>query len=193
MKQLIYLSIMILSLFLSGCKKGEDDPLISMRTRKARLSGEWKLEKADLTLGIKDDKGVYASYIYTFDGSSYKVAQTGNGASFSGNASLAVSFGKKGEFTISQQKDKLNLSSTGTWDFQGGVGSNKSKETVIIHLSGINGSANEYDFFNKTNYDFVYSIKELRNKKLVLTCNEEMILLDKEAGVYVTAEYTFTQ
>lgn len=31
------------TLAFSGCRKGEDDPLVSLRTRKARICGAWKL------------------------------------------------------------------------------------------------------------------------------------------------------
>jgi hypothetical protein len=42
---LIFLSAIII-LFSDGCKKGEEDPLISLRTRTARLKNTWKLISA---------------------------------------------------------------------------------------------------------------------------------------------------
>lgn len=185
--------ILISALFLFTCKKGEDDPTFSAKSRKARVEGNWKLEKASLTLGVKDSTGAYSSYVYTFDQSAYSVANTGKGSRFEGSADLSVSFTKKGGFTMTQNLGNLKLDASGTWDFQGSVGKQKNKERMLMRLSSIKGNSNEFDFFNKANYDFTYSIKELRDKKMVLSCDEEMILLDTQAGLYVSAEYTFVQ
>lgn len=43
--RLTTLLFFITALFISACKKGDDDPLISFRSRKTRLTGEWQLVK----------------------------------------------------------------------------------------------------------------------------------------------------
>ena len=47
--------------------------------------------------------------------------------------------------------------------------------------------------FNKAQTSFTYRLKELRNKRLVLVSDEEMVVLDSGEGIYITNEYTFTQ
>jgi len=42
-KQFILISLLSVFVF-SECKKGEEDPLISLRTRKARVVGKWKIK-----------------------------------------------------------------------------------------------------------------------------------------------------
>ena len=42
--------LLILPFFLIACKKGEDDPLLSFRSRNSRLIGVWKLEERKLEL-----------------------------------------------------------------------------------------------------------------------------------------------
>ena len=37
----------LLSVTILACKKGENDPFLSLSSRKARLAGEWKLTKMD--------------------------------------------------------------------------------------------------------------------------------------------------
>jgi len=175
------------------CKKGEDDPAVSLLSRKSRLTGEWHLEKGSVTIGIKDSTGAYGGYIFNFDGTSYTQVYTGNSSRVDGKAELSISFTKKGDFTLTQKLDNLKLESSGTWDFQGRVGKNKNKENITLHLSTISGTSDDFSFFNKGNFDFMYSLKELRNKKMVVFCNEEMVMLDSGAGIYVTAEYTFVQ
>ena len=64
-------ALFILATFiLVGCKKGENDPLISLKTRKSRLSGEWKMSFAEYSINdttysydgttLKEKKGVDA-------------------------------------------------------------------------------------------------------------------------------------
>ena len=43
---------------LFSCKKGENDPFISLRSRKARIVGEWKLQK-----GFEKTTGTYPEAI----------------------------------------------------------------------------------------------------------------------------------
>ena len=43
-KQILLLLFFALTLIVPSCRKGENDPLISLRTRKARVTGLWKLE-----------------------------------------------------------------------------------------------------------------------------------------------------
>lgn len=48
MKQLkTSVAIAIVALFIFGCKKGENDPFLSLKSRKARLCQEWVLESGE--------------------------------------------------------------------------------------------------------------------------------------------------
>lgn len=49
-KILILIGMMGLLFSLIGCKKGENDPTLSLRSRKARLVGKWVLEEGNMTL-----------------------------------------------------------------------------------------------------------------------------------------------
>lgn len=185
--------ICFLTLFLATCKKGEDDPLFSLRTRKARLEGDWRLQKASLSVGIRDSTGSYGAYEYEFSESGYKRLNTSTRARFEGPSALNIRFSKKGEFSLVQNLDNLRMESSGTWDFQGRVGKMKNKETLTVSLSTFKGITNLYFFFNKGNFNFTYRIKELRDKKLVLVNNEEMLEMSQDYGVYISSEYTFVQ
>ena len=41
---LIFSSLLVFT----GCRKGEDDPFLSFRSRTARLTGEWKLKSGEI-------------------------------------------------------------------------------------------------------------------------------------------------
>ena len=51
MKKLLLLgaAAMVLVANLSSCKKGENDPFLSLKSRKARLCGEWTVTKSEGT------------------------------------------------------------------------------------------------------------------------------------------------
>ncbi len=192
-KSIFYVFILTVSLGAVTCKKGEDDPAVSLLSRKARLAGNWQLVKGSITIGVKDSTGAYASQVYKLESDHYNYDIIGKAASFVGDCKLAISFTKKGVVTIDQVMDSLKISANGNWDFEGKVGHNKNKDRVSIKLNSINNYSNRFRTFNKAQMDFTYRIKELRNKRLVLVSDQEMILLDNSAGVYITSEYTFTQ
>ena len=41
--KLAALALVIAATSFSGCKKGENDPFLSLKSRKSRAAGEWKL------------------------------------------------------------------------------------------------------------------------------------------------------
>lgn len=95
---------MILTLPTQSCKKGKDDPFISMRSRKARLEGEWTLKERRKNGNIQNSM---FSYIYHFKKDGTMVLKT-----ISGNVTTS---------------EDLN------WDFLGGVGEFKKKERLILY------------------------------------------------------------
>jgi hypothetical protein len=66
-------------LSLTSCRKGEDDPLISLRTRKARFANEWTLVKYEKN-GERKDIG-NSTYIYNTSKDGY-LKETIEGAVF---------------------------------------------------------------------------------------------------------------
>jgi hypothetical protein len=75
MKKINYFALILLFLSISSCKKYEEGPNFSLRTKKARLSGEWYLTEStlsntsikftdkDIDYIIKNDQ----SYTYQFN------------------------------------------------------------------------------------------------------------------------------
>ena len=52
---------------LSSCKKGENDPFLSLRTRKARLVSDWKLKDGHATrVQQSNSSGVTTTTNWTF-------------------------------------------------------------------------------------------------------------------------------
>ncbi len=133
---------------LTGCKKGANDPFLSLKSRKARLKGDWKLVKEDKT--VTNSNGTTT---YTYDGSIMTVKDN------SGNVSTytyeeTYTFDKKGTVSGMQkityndgdyEVDKMEAQ----WAF---VGKNKdadlkNKEAIIF--SGTKYT-NEYKYGSLT-------------------------------------------
>lgn len=151
MKHALYF-FFALTLIFQGCKKGEDDPFISLRSRKGRLKGDWVL---------KTSQENYSSTT-TFSGSTFTFTSTTDVAggtmtvnSFYNNDqstesydySMELSIRKDGQYRLTTTKDGDAISESDLWFFNDG-----NKKKIGVQL-GSN----------------TYKIKELRHKKLVLT------------------------
>jgi hypothetical protein len=74
------LAVILLAIFaltgFNSCKKYEDGPLISLRTKKARVVGDWKISKAT-TDGIDVTSAWSGVYLYFKKDDSYNVEDNG--------------------------------------------------------------------------------------------------------------------
>ncbi len=194
MKRIYILSaLLILYLSFSSCKKGEDDPAFTLLSRKKRVEGNWKMSEGSVTLGFKDASGIYPIQIFKLKETGYTRDNVGNGAHFEGKHSLILNLTKKGSFIMKQVIDSLSVEFSGTWIFEGKTGDSKNKEKINFQLNKVNSILGIYRLFNKSQTNFRYRIKELRSKRMVLTCKEEMLDLNSSYGIYATSEYTFVQ
>ena len=87
---LLALAIVLTSLFtITSCKKGTDDPVISLKTRKDRFTNTWTLNKYEKNGTTQDVNGATYTYLVRNDGS---LTQTVEGSVF-GFATRTVSEG----------------------------------------------------------------------------------------------------
>jgi hypothetical protein len=181
------LSIFVIALVaivtFDSCKKGTNDPFLSLRSRKARVAGEWKLTSysATKTSGSTVTKE-------NFDGSTLTVT-TGSSQPTVATLTSEYTFEKDGKVTKSEVKSTTQTwgsttmtivqtsSATGTWAFAGGVGDVKKKSQLIIHWTSMTtttvttppgSSTVNSNVSSGTGVDEIYDIDELRNKKMVL-------------------------
>ncbi len=57
-----------LIIIMSSCKKGENDPFLSMQTRKAKITGEWKLTSGNINVKIYNEGTLSSDATETYDG-----------------------------------------------------------------------------------------------------------------------------
>lgn len=170
------LLLAFVAIFLSGClKKGEDDPLISFRTRKARIVGKWqitsgtynsKTDQSYIGAGINSLNVIYTGYSRI---STSEILDNSGAISSNTNENdlnYTLEFKKNGDFISTMQFDYDSYVMKGTWNFTSGIGKHKNKDQIVIHITSSEGSSLYAYAGNKT--DYTYYLKELRNSKIVL-------------------------
>lgn len=176
MKKVVILSTAVLLLItvFTGCKKGENDPFLSLRSRKARLAGEWTLNYAELALITEQDSTVVSSAISFHDQTEVILTTTKvsgvttNSVSTSGSCTVKLTIEKDGTYTQVKTKNDETTTTTGTWIFlkQNKESELKNKEAILLtELSSTNASGATI-----TNEGFagkVYTIDMLKNKEMV--------------------------
>lgn len=122
MKQFLFL-LVIATTLLTSCKKGEDDPFLSLRTRDARIRGEWILKEKTLTKSNGTEE--------TFDGTTYTIKQDGIVTDqYSYRYTLTIE--KGGTTKLYKKIDTQEYNSEDYWSW---ANTNK-KKTVLIFSNG---------------------------------------------------------
>ncbi|HOY33372.1 MAG TPA: hypothetical protein PKW80_15945 [Bacteroidales bacterium] len=189
MKRILLILLLTLVAFpaIQSCKKGENDPAISLMSRKARLIGKWELQQGTETVLYSDG----TSKIITYNGSQ---KTTG----FPGFPSVTVVYTKQftinrdGTYTSSITDDTDFYSEEGAWYFCPGNKELdiKNKETVAFstmrYLYAMDGGTQHEINMQGTHavgYPYVYQIDRLTNKELVILIDE---FYGTENGSYTT-------
>lgn len=190
------LAMLLFVFVLESCKKGEDDPFLSLRSRKSRVAGEWKLKKGLLTVqSEKAGASTHEIYEYADDKLNYTNQTQGSRADGILHQ-LKLSFDKKGKFRLDEDVAGTVTELSGEWDFEKGTGEGKNKENINMTIRVVaKGKINYIDGFNKSQSNFTYRIKELRHKKMVLVTERQLIGDYAKDGVkiWVESEYEFEQ
>lgn len=206
-----FIKILFLSALIGGlaeCKKGEDDPFISFRSRKSRVAGEWKLTSGTST-GISTSHGtnpVTTSYTENYTESTYSYF-SGSGSQ-TGTHSFDIEFKTDGTYTSTQKMsttitgtvvNNITINTSGVWNFTGRVGDYKEKEQIVLKetsRSEIDQTGNQTTTTSNTigGKDFSgehmmsWTLKELRNKKLVVYSK----IIESDNASYGSSELEMT-
>lgn len=171
----------LFALVASGCKKGDDDPFFSLRTRKARLSADWTVEASSV---VTRDSTI------VFDGASATISYPeGTGQEDKVyDLTWTMSFTRDGEYEIVEVRDypedffggdsevfTLTHTEKGTWQFTGGNANAKTKEQLLLLPSEVSSSRSDQGVNidvvqqNNPNQGRVYFIDRLAADELVLS------------------------
>jgi hypothetical protein len=188
-KTLSYLVvIMMISITFIGCKKGENDPFLSLLSRTARITGVWNLTSADYD-HVYTDNGGSETYGYSFDGSQMTRTLDGDGETY--DYSEKVTIDKDGTFKVEISEEDLYWSYnyvtqeyesgvykttiTGVWYFLDGnkeleIKDKERVEFLVTKLKEVNpdGETSETDYSGRSNsYDQMFLLDKLANKEMV--------------------------
>lgn len=162
--QIPILAFLFISLLFTSCKKGEQDPIISLKSRKGRLSGSWTAsvyrgEKSSVENNVQPDGATLTSVetkIIISEGTlsetkSSKINGLNTTEEFLGTAAIEFSFEKDGSFSwidyrkydayiLNGRTFEMNKSTKlevlGSWSFLHKNQSEdvKNKEQIALHF-----------------------------------------------------------
>ncbi len=137
----LLLPLVTVFLFESCLKKGEDDPFLSLHSRKGRVAGEWKVTSYLFTDRFVDGSGnIYITDLKMENGEYSKtVISPLDTVVTSGTMTWEWKIRRDGTYEYDTKTDGLVYHSTGLWNFTAGVGK----------------------------YKTAYYLRELRNDKMV--------------------------
>ncbi len=179
-----------LSINLVSCKRGEGDPFFSLRTRKARLTGDWKNTKLTSKL-------TYMNKIIetTYDGLKKKVTTTVKDTTVNGvwgnyvtdqtyTGEMFTDYKNDGSYYYKEnfQNDTtgelITIEVNGNWYFMGANSQlgTKDKELLAMQVTDyiynpITGGDNT-TIYQGNNTLNIFEIYELKNKEIILKVNK---------------------
>jgi hypothetical protein len=180
----------------STCKKGPEDPALSLRTRKARLCGSWRIKTGQAVFTYKDSNGAIVVYDYKLDasgGTIYETPASQQLTIYKLAYSLNLEILKDGTFSIVERAGIDLLQGSGTWNFTGKIGETKNKDGVVFNIDKVTLGASNKHLFNKTRLEFTYKLIELRNKEIKLRSDTKSYLDGNGNFDKFTGDYTLIQ
>lgn len=167
MKTKIFLVIVAAITIFSGCKKGANDPFISLKCRKARVVGEWKATSVKFTNTFTSGSTTFTSS-YSYANGTWTT--TSSGSNNSGVGSYEVAFNKDGTYTMTTVTDDERTVVEGTWNFSGKIGDDKNKDHIILKTTSettTDGSGVSVTTYDVNSFDGSYYLDELGSKQMV--------------------------
>jgi hypothetical protein len=191
MKKLIVLSLAAIALManLSSCKKGENDPFLSLKSRKARVVGEWTVTMEEGTnqdiskisfggVTVTTTTNETSTYNGTlFTSTSVTTSSAGGNPlenTYNDVYTQSYTFEKDGSFSLETVYTGQNYTEKieGTWAFVGKskTAELKNKEAIALSITKYsdidNGVTTAY---SATGFDdsIIIAIDRLKNKEMV--------------------------
>jgi opacity protein-like surface antigen len=154
----------LLMLVMPSCKKGENDPAISLHTRKGRVAGEWKVTSGKGTSQYTPVNGTSTTTKWSMTRDSYTTTDQW-GTATTQPRTIEYKFERDGTFTITDTENSEVTTIKGRWNFNDGTGDVKAKSQLVMFYTEVadNSGTSVWSGYKGT---FVYDIDELRNKKM---------------------------
>jgi hypothetical protein len=171
----VVIAALTLSAFaLDGCKKGPNDPFMSIHSRKARMTGDW-----NTTAGSGSYGSSAGTTTWTYDGTTY--SETDASGTSTNGMTMTMNFEKDGTYKSVTTNTATGYSDvvteTGTWNFTGKVGDDKNKDHVVmktlvstdVTTIGSSSSTSTDTYTGDDAPVALWYLDELKNKEIIFT------------------------
>lgn len=182
MKRLVIIVLGIAAV-LASCQKGENDPMFSIKPRKARLTGVWEAQSGEWSGG---------DTTYVFDGTTLTISDSSSSSDI--GYGLTIEFLPSGEYSVTTVEafgsnyvdstladESCTKVETGLWNFTGGAGNTKTKsQLLLIKEKSEQTCSNQPANVNTVTYvgqnkGVIYSIDRLSDQELTLKYDVEVV------------------
>jgi hypothetical protein len=173
----VTLAALVLAAFaFDGCKKGPDDPFMSIHTRKGRMTGDWTVKSGNGT-----STSGSTTTTWTYDGTTY--SETTGSITGTATEAMTWSFEKDGTYksvtTVTSSGYSDVVTETGTWNFTGKIGDDKNKDHAVmktltsteVETIGSNATTTTTTYVGDDAPVSIMYIDELKNKEMIFTYN----------------------
>ncbi|HTF02475.1 MAG TPA: hypothetical protein VK826_00555 [Bacteroidia bacterium] len=173
LSKITLVALVISAVSFTGCKKGEGDPFLSLKSRKARVAGEWKMTKGEGTHSEVFANTTFNSTI-TYDGNVETTVTTSSAgsATTTDKYNSEMTFEKDGTFssvyTDNNGSSAVITNNKGNWNFTSGVGDMKNKSQIIIYITETTTGSSTSTFTGSDRPTMVYDLYQLKGKEIIL-------------------------
>ena len=168
---------------ITGCKKGENDPFLSLKSRTARISGEWKLSEGTIT-ETYGGGGATTTDVTTYTSST--VSQGGSTTSYTETMTIE----KDGTFKIEYVEGGVPYSVTGNWFFSGKIKDlDLKKKEAIIFSELVYTNPGGTSTYTGLYGDQILLLDQLKSKELIF---KGMVTYSDSDGSSASYEYDRT-
>ena len=177
----------------TGCKKGENDPFLSLSSRTKRLCKEWKLVASSVTT-TSVDNSITTTNVDNFNGSllTNTVTTTMGGTSVTNTDSYPYSheieFVKDGTFDEVINADGNIESKKGIWSWvYGNESQDLSKKEAVVLTYTFDGTSTITG--SSVSPDFIFILDKLSKDEIVIIIDYKNT--DKNSSLIITGTMTF--
>gem|GEM_PF-1756388 len=128
------LAFLLFVIVFSGCRKGEDDPFISLRSRTNRLCGKWRLIESTQMVCFGENTSAFDSYQIQLNGGQCVVTYRGFEVDKFSYIQY-LSFDKNGNYRIETESSGDNSVEEGKWSWCGKDKNREFKSKECLYLT----------------------------------------------------------
>ena len=158
---MLVFALALIATSFQSCKKGEEDPAISLRSRTARLKGKW-----ELVSGLDTYTGSSYSYTVSYNGSTATYSE--DGITDTEVYRETLEFKKDNEFSGEIVSGSEMLRYDGYWTFAGAYDDYSKKEIVVIRIKSYRDSEDSETYSGDEMPVVTLRLKRLANKEMIV-------------------------